>query len=281
PNGAIFRAKTDDATITAYKSGKVLFQGKNPEKEAMIWMQFEKKTSNPSSIPAQTSRDKALAVVNHHHIGSDESGTGDYFGPITACAVYVKEEQIEHLRAIGIQDSKAIQDHTIKKLVKQLIELQIPYSSVVLSNEKYNKLQAAGWSQGKMKAMLHDTAIKHVHEKNGSDLGTIPIVIDQFCTPKVYANYLRSENLTIPPQTHFMTKAETYSIAVATASVIARSRFIDEMDRLSEVIGEALLKGASKKVDAQIANIIHTHGENILSSIAKVHFANTNKAKLL
>lgn len=285
PKGAIFRAKTDDATITAYRSNKVLFQGKNPEKEAMIWQKFPAKKQNRhqqtniGNVP--TTRDKALAVVHQSHIGSDESGTGDYFGPITACAVYVRSDQIETLRSIGIQDSKTIQDQTIQKLVKELITMDIPYSSVVLSNEKYNQLQQSGWSQGKMKAMLHHTAISHVRNKINPHEKQIPIVIDQFCIPKVYTNYLRSENIVVPDNTHFMTKAETYSIAVAAASIFSRARFVEEMNRLSNEIGMDLLKGASHKVDEQIAKIIHLHGEKILRTIAKIHFANTDKAKNL
>lgn len=282
PNGAIFRAKTDDAMITAYRSGKVLFQGKNPEKEAQIWQQFSDDTKKPvqQTLLSQNKSvaSSSLAVTKQSHIGSDESGTGDYFGPVTACAVYVRADQIDTLRNIGIQDSKAIKDDTIKSLVKELVRMGIPYSSVVLPNEKYNQLQQAGWSQGKIKAMLHHTALEHVQRKVEGSLH-IPIVIDQFCMPNVYANYLRSEGLAVRDNTHFMTKAETHSIAVAAASVIARSRFVEEMERLSESVGMTLLKGASQKVDQQIAKIIKQYGKGRLAQLAKVHFVNTKKAE--
>src|SRR5699024_3761478 len=94
------------------------------------------------------------------HIGSDESGTGDYFGPVTAAAVYVEANQIDTLKKLGIQDSKAINDETIIKLATKLAEMNIPYSSMVIPNEKYNVLQQNGWTQGKMKAMIHQGVIE-------------------------------------------------------------------------------------------------------------------------
>lgn len=290
PNGAIFRAKTDDATITAYRSKKVLFQGRNPEKEARIWQGFDASSSAPTepnsdptsqrpNLSSNTSVNKGMTVVQGTHIGSDESGTGDYFGPVTACAVFVHAEQIDMLRSIGIQDSKAIKDDTIKTLAGQLVDMKIPFASVVLRNEKYNTLQRSGWSQGKIKAMLHHTVLEKVREQTKVENGIVPIVIDQFCVPKVYASYLRSEGLSIPDDTHFMTKAETHSIAVAAASVIARLRFVEEMDKLSEELGQTLIKGASQKVDKQIAAIIREYGVGKLDAVAKVHFANTKKAE--
>lgn len=278
PSGAIFRAKTDNAVITAYKSGKVLFQGKNPDSEAHIWTSFENDT-NVNDLSLNQNNDYEQAYLSNSHIGSDESGTGDYFGPITTCAVYIKKEQIDQLKSIGIQDSKLITDQNIEKLSKQLINMNIPYSLMILHNEKYNILQKQGWSQGKMKAMLHHSTIKKLQEKLGFQ--TEAIVIDQFCMPNIYKKHLASEGESLLPHTHFLTKAEHHSIAVAAASVIARASFIKEMNRLSKESGYKLLKGASHKVDQLVAQIIEDKGEPYLNKIAKVHFANTNKAKHL
>lgn len=280
PQGAIFRARTSNAVVTAYASGKVLFQGSNPEEELKQW--------DPSGIPqgnnpftvAKTNKNNYAppeTLFTTNHIGSDESGTGDYFGPVTTCAVYVTSEQIDHLKAIGIQDSKAITDANIQVLAKQLMEMNIPYSLLVLHNEKYNHLQQKGWTQGKMKAMLHFHAINNLLKK----IGPAPydgILVDQFCQPEVYIRHIQSENEQLPSTNYFMTKAESYSIAVAAASVIARASFLNEMDGLSEDIGHTLLKGASQKVDRLIAKIIQENGQGSLNAIAKTHFANTKKA---
>lgn len=274
PQGALFRAQTENAVITAYNSGKVLFQGAHPEKEMIKWVK-----NNPSINTTNITKDSnfKVKVLTHSHIGSDESGTGDYFGPVTAAAVYITKEQIPHLKEMGIQDSKLIKDEDILRLSKELIKLNIPYSLLVLHNEKYNTLQSNGWSQGKMKAMLHHHAINNVIEKTDKNMHE-GIVIDQFCLPDVYKRYLASEKLSVHDKTIFMTKAEHHSISVAAASVIARASFLMEMDILSKQSGYTLLKGASKKVDQLIAKIKRDKGLEFLNSIAKVHFANTDKA---
>lgn len=283
PQGALFRARTEHAVITAYRSGKVLFQGKSPEKEAKKWEALlNHEVEKPQTVKRNKKVDKIYAppfeLAKQTHIGSDESGTGDYFGPITTCCTLITQEQIEPLKGLGIQDSKKITDDNIKTLAQELIKRSIPYVSVVLDNEKYNMLQKKGWTQGKMKAMLHHYAIKNLMKKLGHT-NYHGILIDQFCEPHVYKKHLATEGETLPDHTYFMTKAEDFSIAVAAGSIIARARFLQEMNRLSEQIGFTLLKGASNQVDQLAAQIISAKGEAILPSIAKVHFANTKKAK--
>lgn len=283
PPGAIFRARINNVVITAYRSGKVLFQGDNNAIEAEKWSHQRKnqipvKKRTESSSQHDRVYKPSSSLFTSSHIGSDESGTGDYFGPVTACAVYVTETQITELQRMGIQDSKAISDKTVQHLAKELVEMKIPYSLMNLHNEKYNQLQRSGWSQGKMKTMIHHGVIESLLNK----MDAAPyegILVDQFCNPPVYINHLRSEGKTLPEKSYFMTKAENYSIAVAAGSVIARASFLKEMDRLSDEIGFTLLKGASQKVDQLIALIIEAKGRDILSGIAKVHFANTKKAE--
>lgn len=283
PPGAIFRAKSAGTMITAYNSGKVLFQGSNSPTESAKWgseKSVPQKKQNNFSSTSDHSYQPSDSLFTSNHIGSDESGTGDYFGPVTTCAVYVKQDQIELLKEMGIQDSKAITDDNIQLLAKGLMELEIPYSLLVLHNEKYNQMQQKGWTQGKMKAMLHYHVIENLLKKI-DDAPFEGILVDQFCMPHVYIRHINSENKTLPDKSYFMTKAENYSIAVAAGSVIARASFLNEMDKLKEQIGYPLLKGASNKVDQLIAKIIRSEGEEVLPSIAKVHFANTNKARKL
>lgn len=268
PAYAIFQAKIPYVVITAYQSGKVVFQGNLAQEEAMKW---DKNINSLTKMPT-------VNFLNDSHIGSDESGTGDYFGPITTSAVFVPKDKIPLLKEIGIQDSKKLTDQKIMELTNYIVAMNLPYSSVILDNLKYNALQKQGWSQGKMKAMLHQSAINNVVKQ--VDNRTLKgILIDQFCLPEIYKKHISSEQLTLQANTHFMTKAETYSIAVATASIIARARFVQEMNRLSEQVNMDLLKGASQKVDQQIARIIKQYGRKKLNEIAKIHFANTQKAE--
>lgn len=281
PPGAVFRAKTGNAVITAYKSGKVLFQGSKPEIESNKWI------SEPSLVsPAHknngnskvTSFTPNPTLFTSSHIGSDEAGTGDYFGPITVAAAFIDHQQITMLKELGIRDSKNLTDPVISKLAKDMVKLNIPYSLLVLRNEKYNRLQKKGWTQGKMKAMLHQHAISNLINKIGNTSYN-GILIDQFCEPAVFKKHIGSEQQKLPDNTYFMTKAESHSIAVAAASIIARSSFVKEMAKLSETLGIELPKGASSKVDQTIAKIMQIKGAESLDLYAKTHFANTKKAK--
>lgn len=278
PQGAIFRAKTPNAVITAYKSGKVLFQGKNPTAEADKWNEIkEVEAVKPKNVRQQTRYTPPDTLLTNSHIGSDEAGTGDYFGPITTAAVFVKKEQMALLKELGVRDSKHLTDQSIRQIAKDLMQLEMPYSLLVLRNEKYNELKNQGWSQGKMKAMLHHHAISNVLSKvNPSE--PEGILIDQFCEPTVYKRHIAAEKAQLPDKTYFMTKAESHSIAVAAASIIARTSFLNEMDHLSKKVAFELPKGASGKVDQVAARIIKSKGRAILNICAKTHFANTKKA---
>src|SRR5699024_12087093 len=97
------------------------------------------------------------------------------------------------------------------------------------------------------------------------DLYSVGILSEEFCQTKIYKNHLLQEGIQVPDQTYFMTKAEDYSIAVATASIIARASFVKEMERLSKKVNMTLLKGASKKVDLQAATLIKDKGNEYLN----------------
>lgn len=276
PQGALFTAKYQGCTITAYNSGKVLFQGKNSELEAAKWNQKETveatgKKTTPFSPPSN--------ILTMSVIGSDEVGTGDYFGPITVTAAYVSKDLIQTLQSLGVKDSKHLSDAQICSIAQKLIQT-IPYSLLILHNEKYNELQKKGMTQGKMKALLHNQAINHVQTKIQP---TVPeaVLIDQFVDPSIYFKYNEQKYIPFKEHTYFSTKAESIHIAVAAASIISRYAFLKEMEKLSEKAGFPLPKGASNAVDEACAQLIAKHGETILPQFVKLHFANTKKAKAI
>ncbi|SIS51279.1 ribonuclease HIII [Salimicrobium flavidum] len=275
PQYAEFQAKTPLASITAYTSGKVVFQGKTPEQEADQWnTQPPSEKKSAASHPYQPD----TSLFTSSHIGSDEAGTGDYFGPITVCALYADRSQIERLKSIGVKDSKHLTDEKITSLAQEIVAMEIPYRLLRLSNKKYNKWQEKGWSQGKMKALLHHQAISKLLE----DIEPIKpdgILIDEFAKPEIYKKHLRSEGYSLTAETFFMTKAESYSIPVAAASILARSLFVKEMNKLSEQFGMTIPKGASLKVDRAAAALLNEYGEQALRDVTKWHFATTQKAK--
>ncbi|MFH5881467.1 ribonuclease HIII [Liberiplasma polymorphum] len=271
-NTHIKRVITDnELTITVYHTNKVVFQGKTAAKHALFWQEKFGLEDFKQPIKVEMHSDYYLPSI-----GSDESGVGDYFGPLTVCAAYVGEEHISWLKTLKIKDSKLIKDVEIKKIAVQLIE-KIPYSLLILDNEKYNQMIEKGYNAHKLKAHLHAQCHKHLTKKIGLK---VPIIVDQFCTEAQYKNYTKDFKGLIMP-THFQTKAESYYLSVAVASIIARYSFITKLDQLSEKIGVPLLKGASGKVDELAKFILDTKGEKTLRKIAKVHFKTTQKATQL
>ncbi|OIJ11019.1 ribonuclease HIII [Anaerobacillus arseniciselenatis] len=282
PPGAVFSAKPLNCSVTAYKSGKVLFQGANYEDEASIWEKFANETvETKNKHNASNKQERNTAQYGQLSLlGSDEVGTGDYFGPITVVAAFVAKENFSTLSKLGVKDSKGMKDDQICKIAKDLIQT-IPYSLLVLPNEKYNSLQAKGMNQGKMKAILHNKALLHLKKK----IGTTPydgILIDQFVERDTYYRYIADQKEVVQEKNVFFeTKAESVHLSVAAASIIARYAFVKEMDKLSEKVGFEIPKGAGSHVDKAAAKLIQTHGVDSLTQFCKLHFANTEKAKKL
>lgn len=285
PPGSIFVAKLPSCTITAYKSGKVLFQGGAAQVEASKWGASE--STNPAASGVKsTAKPKAQHgyappkdIAELSIIGSDEVGTGDYFGPMTVVASYVSKDKIPLLKELGVKDSKNLNDTQICEIAKDIIEV-IPYSLLILHNPKYNQLQSSGMTQGKIKALLHNQAINHLFDKIAP---TQPdgILIDQFAEPGVYFRHLQDQKRVIKENVYFSTKAEGVHLSVAASSIIARYAFVKQFEKLSNKAGMTLPKGAGAQVDVAAAKLIKKLGVEALGEFTKLHFANTEKAKKL
>lgn len=234
--GVIFAAKLPDTSITMYKSGKLMFQGGGAEREAARWGTIEKASNSKSSSIGAKGDTLPDQFATMSVLGSDETGTGDYFGPITVAAVYVPASKIELINELGVKDSKMLSDDYMRKIAPDLRAACV-HSVLVLRNEKYNSLQAKGYSQGKMKAMMHNKALQNTLTKMAPEKPEC-ILIDQFAERGVYYNYLKNEREIVQESVYFSTKAEQLHVAVATASILARAAFLKEMDRLSEIAGE-------------------------------------------
>lgn len=274
PPGAIFAAKTENCRITAYKSGKILFQGKGAAEEAERWKTTGKilepaaKTAKRNDLPANIG---FLSVI-----GSDEVGTGDYFGPIVVAAAYVKKENIRKLEELGVRDSKHLSDKKIAAIAGEIKDW-LPHSLLVLKNEKYNDLQESGMSQGRMKAILHNHAIGHVLEKIAPEKPDA-ILIDQFAEERIYFGHLEGQKEIHRENVYFSTQAEGIHPAVAAASILARYAFLLHFEQLSKLAGLPLPKGAGEEVDKTAAKLMLDKGAGFLRKVAKLHFANTKKA---
>ncbi|WP_059171339.1 ribonuclease HIII [Bacillus sp. FJAT-27445] len=280
PTGSVFAAKTPSCTITAYKSGKVLFQGVSAESEATQWA-----GSTPTAVPNSKKTLPGKPVPGSHLptnfgtlsvIGSDEVGTGDFFGPITVVAAYARRQDLPLLKELGVRDSKDLNDEKIVSIAKDIKNV-IPFSLLTLHNEKYNELQQSGMSQGKMKAILHNQALNHLLGKIAPEKPEA-LLVDQFAQPEIYYAHLRGQKKVVREDVFFSTKAEGLHLSVAAASILARYAFIRHFEKLSEVAGFTIPKGAGAKVDEAAAKLILAKGQSALPHFVKLHFANTQKA---
>lgn len=283
PPYAIFQADEEDTVVTLYESSKVVFQGVSADIDAAMWKQRERHLNPNSKIEEKNSENKKEKkeifidpkIYNSSSIGSDEVGTGDYFGPIVVTAAFVAKENINFLESLGVKDSKKMTDEKILEVVPKIIK-KIPYESIVLSNKDYNEFYSSDINMNKIKAILHNKVLCKMKDKYPHDY----IIVDEFAQKYVYYNYLKSVPNVCNGIT-FLTKGEDKSLAVAAASLISRYIFINEFNKLSKELGIVLPKGAGTKVDEIGINIVKKDGFDKLSYIAKLNFKNTDKIKAL
>ena len=264
PPYAIFQAQEEDTIITLYSSGKCMFQGTSAFVDANMWKALKENDEEETNN---------IDYLNTTSIGSDEVGTGDYFGPIVVTASLVKKEDIEFLRKLGCTDSKKITDDKIKKIAPEIIK-KIKYKSIILSNEEYNQNYSKENNMNKIKAIMHNKALALILKETQEKLDYI--IIDEFAKENRYYSYLKEipnpvKNIT------FITKAETKNMAVSCSSIISRYIFLKEFDKLSDTYHIPLPKGSGQNVDKIGEELVQKYGKDILDKIAKKNFSNTSR----
>ena len=276
PPYAIFQAEEADTIITLYESGKIMFQGTSADIDANIWIDLEKKLNN-RIINVDGTETKAKpkddTIMEFNTIGSDEVGTGDFFGPIVVTATYVETKDFEFLKELGVRDSKKLTDEKMKQIAPQIMQ-RIPYITTILDNKTYNERHNTNLNMNKLKAILHNKALYEL--KNKQNFNYAKIVVDDFCGKDKYYEYLKDISYKVEHIT-FITKAEDKVLSVACASIISRYIFLRKMDELSDSVHISLPKGAGKEVDKVAQDIKNEYGIDKLNEIAKMNFSNAKR----
>lgn len=279
PPYAIFMADEEDTVITLYESNKVVFQGVSADIDANMWKQREKALTGKFPIEnkkkEKKKEDKKDSTDYYfiNSIGSDEVGTGDYFGPIVVTASYVNRKDIEFLEALGVRDSKKITDEKIIKIAPELIK-KIPHVTVILTNEQYNNMHNKEVNMNAIKAIMHNKVLYELINKNAYDYDKI--VVDQFVYPQKYYDHLKNSKY-IVKNISFTTKAEDKCLSVACSSVISRYIFLNEIEKMGKKYGEKILLGAGNDVDELAKKLKDKYGTNELKNLVKLNFKNTEK----
>ena len=265
----VFQAEEEDTVITMYESGKVMFQGTSADVDAAMWGVALENTKEK-----QEENKKASEKYYYcNSVGSDEVGTGDYFGPIVVTATYVRKEDIPFLEELGVGDSKKIDDEKIKKIAPQIAK-RIKYRSTILTNKEYNEKYTKDTNMNKIKAILHNNVLYKLMQEEKPEIDYI--VVDEFAREARYYEYLSGTNV-VQRNITFMTKAEDKNLAVACGSIISRYLFLKEFDKICDEVHLPLPKGAGKDVDTIGEEVVEKYGEEKLREIAKVNFKNTDR----
>lgn len=262
PPYTLFLAKKKGLSCTLFESGKLVIQGKDMDAfiefylEPQILHSFE--YSNPQINADLTPR-----------IGIDEAGKGDFFGPLCIAGLFASADEIPKLIEMGVKDSKTLSDKTILKLAKS-IKASFQHQIVAIFPKRYNELYQGFKNLNSLLAWGHATTIEALITKTGCT----NVIVDQFANEYVVLSALKKKNIHIPLiQKH---RAEE-DVVVAGASILARAAFVEGLEALSKNIGVQLPKGGASQTINVGKSLLLSHGQEIFSQIAKLHFKNYNE----
>lgn len=253
-------------TVVHYQSGKFLMQGKHAEDFVATWFEELGLLDEPSKGSPD--------AVTEPIIGVDESGKGDYFGPLVVAAFLARPEDVAVLATLGARDSKQVGDAEALEMARGIRDAWPKQCSVVvIGPARYNEMHTEfGKNLNRLLAWGHATAAAEI-------LREIPckrMLSDQFGDKRLVESALAKKGIDIKIEQR--PRAESHP-AVAAASILARARFLVELKRLGAEFGHKLPKGAGYPVDAAARDIWRAGGDAALANVAKMHFRTTEKAR--
>jgi ribonuclease HIII len=263
----LFFAQNGKVSVAVYEKGpKVVIQGKDTE-------DFVRFTLEPKVLgEARLGYEELLnPEMFQPHFGIDESGKGDFFGPLVVAGAYVNSDIARELLRIGVVDSKKIgSDRRIKELAKLIVQVpEATHNVVMIGPERYNELYRKFANLNDLLAWGHARVIENL-------LAARPdcprALSDQFANPRVIKKALLERGKAIKVDQR--TKAES-DVAVAGASILARERFVNWLENQGKAVGITLPKGVSAQVKAAACNLVTREGPDALKRFAKVHFRTT------
>lgn len=265
----LFQAHTIGCDIIAKMDGTIEISGQNALREAEHWSKkIVKELAHPTVVDD---------VYNIHHIGSAETGTSDYLGPICFVSCYVTQDDIQYIKSLKIGDLSTLENQDVIKYAK-LIKNRLVYSLLILDNSHYNKMIADGLNQANIKARLFNQVTVNVMQKVKQNVEVK--VINQFVSPKTYFNYLKNEVIVVK-DLMFEANAEQKYMAILAAEILSRYAYLQYYANMTKSLKMNLCRGTSTSVDTVAAKIAAKYGEKMLTKVAKLNFTNTKRVKAL
>lgn len=209
-------------------------------------------------------RQPELFPYEKGHIGTDESGKGDYFGPLVVAGFFVPDKQEKVLQELGVRDSKTFSDSRVQEYA-ELLKKGYKHSLVVIGPEKYNELYTKLRNMNRILAWAHSRAIENILEEVHCSLA----ITDQFGDRAYVLNALMKKGKDI---VLIQRPKGEEDMAVAAASILARAEFLRRLSFLSRDVGVDLPKGSSPQAEEVGMKLVRRHGDKILDKVAKIHF---------
>jgi ribonuclease HIII len=271
---ARFAGEKEKTNVVFYESGKLVVQGKGTQE--FVEFVLEPEILHEARLGYETVLNPELLLPR---LGVDESGKGDFFGPMCIAGAYVNESVVKAWQGVGVRDSKDIADKRIKELAEVIRKTPGCVSTVVpIGNEAYNRLFHKMRSVNSILAWGHARVIENLMLlKYQMNPPPVRAISDQFAHSKeVVATALMSLGKSIElVQKH---KAEA-DLAVAAASILARNEFVTRLDSMGKKYGMVFPKGASAAVDAAAKEFVSRDGAENLPKVAKMHFRTAYRAQ--
>ncbi len=257
----------EKVNVAMYTSGKLVIQGKGTTDFVQFYL--EPQLLGEAKLGYEHILDPTMLEPR---IGVDESGKGDFFGPLVIAGAFLNEDAARNMMEIGVRDSKLIKsDARIAEIAKAIRQTEGCVTDVVaIGPEKYNQLHARMRNVNDILGWGHARVIENLLGRVDSPKA----ISDQFGNKRIIEKALMERGRKIElVQRH---KAES-DLAVAAASIIARNEFVMRLRRLGKEYGVELPKGASLAVEEAAAQLVAKHGRDALAKVAKMHFRTSQK----
>lgn len=262
PPYTVFAAKKKGVSCVLYESGKLMVQGK----EMSAFMEFY---IEPEILKSFIYTHAELNIDQNARIGIDESGKGDFFGPLCVAGVYAEGKAILHLKEIGVKDSKLLSDEAIHKVARQICA-EYEHHIIKINPLRYNELQKQFGNLNLLLAWGHATAIEQLVKSTDCH----NVIVDQFAAEHTVINALHKKKLEVQlAQRH---RAEE-DLVVAAASILARHAFLNSLEKMRVEFDMNFPKGASKATIEAGRKFVREYGVENLGKVAKLHFKTTNE----
>lgn len=249
-----------------YRSGKLVVQGPSAAAFAEARLAESVRSAGRRAAAAATPR-PALEALTEDLIGTDESGKGDYFGPLVAAAVVIPKGQEAVLDLIGVRDSKLLTDTAAKKAAEQIRKGYV-HEVVTIGPEKYNQLYAEFGNLNPLLAWATAKAVEGVIARHPCR----SVLSDKFGDERLIRNALKKAGIEVKLAQRVRAESNP---AVAAASILARAAFLDKLAKLGRDVGQVLPKGAGRPVLLAAKKLYAEKGADALRQVAKLHFKTT------